>query len=118
IRYFLGHYGEPAAPVAPDVAERVLSRSGVEELRKLEPVHLEGARARFGSRISDEELLLRLTMPDEQVDAMLASPPAVRPRPESRGPVATLLREVGKRKSVTHLRVQKGDDVVEWRRAP
>jgi hypothetical protein len=31
--------------------------------------------------------------------------------------VATLLREVEKRKSVTHLRVQKGDDVVEWRRA-
>ena len=27
IRYFLGHYGEPAAPVAADVAERVLSRA-------------------------------------------------------------------------------------------
>ena len=24
VRYFLGHYGEPAAPVAPEVAERVL----------------------------------------------------------------------------------------------
>jgi len=118
IRYFLGHYGEPAAPVAADVAERVLSRAGVEELRKLEPVHLEGARERFGRGISDEELLLRLTMPEEQVDAILASPPASgRPRPDSRYPVATLLREVEKRKSVTHLRVQKGNDVVEWRRA-
>ena len=76
IRYFLGHYGEPAAPVAADVAERVLSRAGVEELRKLEPVHLEGARERFGRGISDEELLLRLTMPEEQVDAIVASPPA------------------------------------------
>ena len=118
IRYFLGHYGEPAAPVAADVAARVLSRVGVEELRKLEPVHLEGARERFGRGISDEELLLRLTMPEEQVDAIRASPPASgRPRPDSRYPVATLLREVEKRKSVTHLRVQKGDDVVEWRRA-
>ena len=26
IRYFLGHYGEPSAPVDPDVADRVLSR--------------------------------------------------------------------------------------------
>jgi oxaloacetate decarboxylase (Na+ extruding) subunit alpha len=97
----------------------VLSRAGVEELRKLEPVHLEGARERFGRGISDEELLLRLTMPEEQVDAMLASPPASGrvARPDSRYPVATLLREVEKRKSVTHLRVQKGDDVVEWRRA-
>ena len=33
IRYFLGHYGEPAAPVAPDVAERVLSLPRVDGLR-------------------------------------------------------------------------------------
>ena len=50
IRYFLGHYGEPAAPVDPDVADRVLSRPRTEELRQLEPLHLEGARERFGTR--------------------------------------------------------------------
>ena len=78
VRYFLGHYGEPAAPVDAEVAARVLARPRVEELRRLEPLHLEGARERFGRRISDEELLLRLTMPEEQVDAVLASsPPAV-----------------------------------------
>ena len=71
VRYFLGHYGESPAPVAPDVADRVLSRPRTEELRHLEPLSLEGARARFGREISDEELLLRLTMPEEQVDAML-----------------------------------------------
>jgi oxaloacetate decarboxylase alpha subunit len=121
VRYFLGHYGEPAAPVAVDVAERVLSRPRTEELRSLEPLHLEGARTRFGRRISDEELLLRLTMPEEQVNAMLASPAAsVRPRPDARPgrhPVVTLLHEVAKRKSITHVRVQKGDELVEWRRA-
>jgi oxaloacetate decarboxylase (Na+ extruding) subunit alpha len=121
IRYFLGHYGEPAAPVAPDVAERVLSRPRTEELRRLEPLHLEGARARFGGRISDEELLLRLTMPAEQVDAMLASVPAAagaRPaaRP-GRDPLVTLLYAVAARRSIRHLRVQKGDDLVVWRRA-
>ncbi len=30
IRYFLGHYGEPSAPVDPAIADRVLSRPGVE----------------------------------------------------------------------------------------
>ena len=119
IRYFLGHYGEPAAPVAPEVADRVLSLPRVDELRHLEPLQLEGARARFGRGISDEELLLRLTMPAEQVDAMLASStapahPTARP---ARHPVVTLLREVEKRTSVTQLRVRKGDDLVEWRRA-
>ncbi len=121
IRYFLGHYGEPAAPVSPEVAERVLSLPRVEGLRHLEPLHLEGARARFGRRISDEELLLRLTMPAEQVDAIGTSAtvtagngPAVR---NGRHPVVTLLREVAKRPSVTELRVRSGDEVVEWRRA-
>ena len=28
VRYFLGHYGDPVAPLDPDVAERVLSRPG------------------------------------------------------------------------------------------
>ena len=121
IRYFLGHYGEHAAPVAPEVAERVLSLPRVEGLRHLEPLHLEGARARFGRRISDEELLLRLTMPAEQVDAMLASAPVKSgggaAAPGGRHPVVTLLREVAKRPSVTQLRVQKDDELVEWRRA-
>ena len=121
VRYFLGHYGEPAAPVAPDVADRVLSRPRTEELRHLEPLSLEGARERFGNRISDEELLLRLTMPEEQVNAIGTSPPASAPsRAAARAggdPLVTLLREVEKRRSITHLRVQKGDELVVWRRA-
>jgi oxaloacetate decarboxylase (Na+ extruding) subunit alpha len=121
VRYFLGHYGDPAAPVDQDVAERVLSRSRTEELRHLEPLHLEGARERFGSRISDEELLLRLTMPEEQVDAIGLGPPAAATTllaTSSRGsPVATLLREVVERKAVRYLRVQTSDELVEWRRA-
>ena len=120
IRYFLGHYGEPAAPVAPEIAERVLSLPRVDELRHLEPLQLEGARARFGRGISDEELLLRLTMPAEQVDAMLAFGPAtqgVNRGSSRRHPVVTLLREVAKRPSVMELRVRKDDELVEWRRA-
>ena len=120
VRYFLGHYGEPAAPVDAEIADRVLSRPRTDELRRLEPLSLEGARARFGPNISDEELLLRLTMPEEQVDAMLASPSIAEggrsDREAARHPVVTLLREVEKRESVTELRVQAGDDVVEWRR--
>jgi len=57
----------------------------------------------------------------KQVDAMLASPAiAAGGRQDSRAgphPVVTLLREVERRESVQHLRVQAGDDVVEWRRA-
>ncbi|HZT44824.1 MAG TPA: hypothetical protein VFA24_01485 [Gaiellaceae bacterium] len=109
IRYFLGHYGEPAAPWSEEVADRVLSRPRAEALRDLQPIRLEGARRRFGGRLSDEELLLRLTMPEEQVDAMVAARPA-------RSPVSVLLREVAKRESVSHVRVAAADRTVEWHR--
>ncbi len=76
VRYFLGHYGEAPAPVAPAIAERVLERPQARKLRDLKPITLDGAREKFGTRISDEELLLRLTMPAEQVDAMAKAPAA------------------------------------------
>jgi oxaloacetate decarboxylase alpha subunit len=118
VRYFLGHYYEPAAPLDPEVKDRVLALPRAAELRHLEPLGLEGARTRFGPRISDEELLLRLTMPEEQVDAMVAGPPPPLPaaRP-GRDPLVTLLRELARRESVSYLRLEKGDDVVVWRRA-
>jgi oxaloacetate decarboxylase (Na+ extruding) subunit alpha len=123
VRYFLGHFYEPAAPVDPDVRDRVLSLPRVEELRHLEPLSLEGARRRFGGRMSDEELLLRLTMPEEQVDAMVAERGRERPRepaaraPAGRAPLVRLLLELGKRESVRYVRLEKDGELVVWRRA-
>jgi oxaloacetate decarboxylase alpha subunit len=71
IRYFHGHFFEPAAPVDPEVADKVLSMPRAAKLKDVEPLSLEGAREEFGDGISEEELLLRLTMPAEQVDAMV-----------------------------------------------
>jgi hypothetical protein len=60
-------------------------------------------------------------MPEEQVDAMLASPPTAEGARAAgrtgRHPVLTLLHEVARRRSITYLSVQKGDDRVVWRRA-
>jgi oxaloacetate decarboxylase (Na+ extruding) subunit alpha len=122
VRYFHGHFFEPAAPVDPEIKDKVLSQPRATELGKLEPLSLEGARERFGSRISEEELLLRLTMPADQVDAMIAArddtasraAPLARP---GRSPVVRLLGELAKRESLSYVRVEKGDDVVVWRRA-
>jgi oxaloacetate decarboxylase alpha subunit len=120
VRYFLGHYGEPPAPVDPDIAARVLARPQARSLRDLEPLSLDGARKRFGRRISEEELLLRLTMPGDQVDAMVAGrerpapPAAARP---GRAPLVTLLAELARRPSIADLTLRKGDDLLEWHRA-
>jgi oxaloacetate decarboxylase alpha subunit len=119
-RYFLGHYGDSPAPVDPDVADRVLSRPGVEKLRDLQPITLDGARRRFGRRISEEELLLRLTMPAEQVDAMLAA----RGRPlelaaangPQQAPLVELLRALEQRPGISYLEMDRGGERVVWRR--
>jgi len=99
----------------------VLSLPKAEGLRDAQPVSLDGARRRFGAGISDEELLLRLTMAEDQVDAMLAAPPiSERTAPAAvaaRHPLVRLLHELERRKSISYIRVQKGDELVEWRRA-
>ena len=120
VRYFLGHYGEFPAPVDPEIAERVLSRPQARKLRDANTISLEGARERFGRRISEEELLLRLTMPGEQVDAMIeararpAPAPAARP---GRSPLVTLLEELARRPAISELAISKDGDTVVWRRA-
>ena len=119
VRYFLGHYGEPPAPVDPAVAERVLARPQTRGLRELRPITLEGARRRFGARISEEELLLRLTMPEEQVDAMVAArdqPPGAAAARPGRAPIVTLLQELARRESITHFELVTDDETVVWRR--
>jgi oxaloacetate decarboxylase alpha subunit len=120
IVYFLGHFGRPPAEPDPDVADRVLSAPRAEELKRLEPLTLDGARERYGARLSDEELLLRMTMPAEQVDAMLEASRGERPvapRP-GRDPVVRLLAEVAKRPSIGYLRFEKDGALVEYRRTP
>jgi oxaloacetate decarboxylase alpha subunit len=115
VRYFLGHFGRPPAPPAPDVVDRVLSLPRAAALGKVEPLGLEGARARFGPGITEEELLLRLTMPAEQVDAMVhGAPPA---RIARRSPLVTLLRGLERRPAVRSLSLVKGDTRLEWRRS-
>ena len=121
VRYFLGHFYEPAAPGGPRRWRTACSRCRApRSCATFEPLSLEGARERFGERISEEELLLRLTMPAEQVDAMVSErgkePRAPLARP-GRDPLVRLLDELAKRESLSYLRVEKGDDLVVWRRA-
>jgi oxaloacetate decarboxylase alpha subunit len=121
VRYFLGHYGEPAAPVDPGIAERVLSRPQAAKLQDLQPISLDGARERFGKRASEEELLLRLTMPGEQVDAMIEARDKPSPAPAARpgrSPLVSLIQELARRPAISQFELSHhGGDTVVWRRA-
>jgi oxaloacetate decarboxylase alpha subunit len=108
IRYVLGTFGKPTAPVEPSVLGKILDRPRAAELAaEPEPLGVAELRRRFGTRISDEELLLRFAMPAAEVDAMQdAPPPATHYNPAAQ-PVLRLLRELAGRPSVTELTVDK-----------
>jgi oxaloacetate decarboxylase alpha subunit len=92
IRYVLGRFGRPTAPVDPDVADRILSRPRARELMAEPPPPAPAElRRRFPAGISDEEFLLRATMPAGEVDAMLAAGPARRHYNPDLKPVLDLL---------------------------
>jgi oxaloacetate decarboxylase (Na+ extruding) subunit alpha len=108
IRYVLGTFGKPTAPVDPWVLDRVLARPRAAELAaEPEPLDVAALRRRFGERISDEELLLRFGLPAEEVDAMIAAGPAVTHYNPDLVPVLKLLRELGSFPAARELTVEK-----------
>ena len=101
IRYVLGSFGKPTAPVEPWVLDRIMDRPRARELAaEPPPLPVAELRRRLPHGISDEELLLRFGMPAEEVDAMLAARPAARHYTPEVQPVLRLLRELGSRPPV------------------
>jgi oxaloacetate decarboxylase alpha subunit len=108
IRYVLGSFGKPTAPVEPWVLDRILDRPRARELAaEPPPLSVAELRQRLPRGVSDEELLLRFGMPAEEVDAMLAARPAARHYHPEVQPVLRLLRELGSRPPVERLVVEK-----------
>ena len=110
IRYALGRFGRPNIPIAAAVMARIDALPRTAELRAEAPMPRRSElRARLGRELSDEEFLLRATMPAAQVDAMRAAGPAAcHYDPESK-PVMELLRRVLKMRNIAELSVVKSD---------
>jgi oxaloacetate decarboxylase (Na+ extruding) subunit alpha len=119
IRYVLGRFGRPTAPVDENVRDRILSRPRARELMaEPPPASPAELRRRFPARISDEELLLRATMPAGEVDAMLAAGPARRHYNPDLKPVLDLLSGLRDRSGVSALVVSKPGFRLELRDSP
>jgi oxaloacetate decarboxylase alpha subunit len=110
IKYVLGRYGPPPAPIDPWVEERVLSLPRARELDVPVPEPtLEELRREFGGSISDEELLLRWALPSDQVDAALARKTG-NVAVGSNGmthPLAQLIAEVSRRPTISFFHFEK-----------
>ena len=96
--------------------ERIASLPRTAELRAEAPMPpLSELRARLGRNLSDEEFLLRATMPAAQVDAMRAAGPAAHHYDPESKPVMELLRRVLKMRNIAELSVVKSDFRLELR---
>ena len=108
IRYALGRFGKPNVPIDAQVMERIESLPRTRELRAEPPMApLEELRRQVGANLSDEEFLLRATMPAGQVDAMLAAGPAARHYNPTLKPVISLIRQLTARSDLADIAVEK-----------
>jgi len=108
IRYALGRFGRPNRPIAPEVMDRIEALPRTRELRNEPPMaSVAELRRRLGVRLSDEEFLLRATMPENQVDAMRAGGPARRDYDPATAPVMDLIRRLTGRDDISQICVEK-----------
>lgn len=94
IRFVLGHFGTPPGPVADLVRERVDAAPRTRELDRpvdeptLDDLHSK-ISGQLGRDVSEDELLLRLVLPADQLEAMYTAGPA--PTWDTTPPVRTPL---------------------------
>ncbi|GAA0319851.1 carboxylase [Sphingomonas oligophenolica] len=108
VRFALGRFGRPNRPIAPEVMDRILSSSRARELAaEPEMAPLAELRQRVGMGLSDEEFLLRATMPGAMIDAMQAAGPAPRTYDPKTRPIMKLVEQLLARTDLTRITVEK-----------
>jgi oxaloacetate decarboxylase (Na+ extruding) subunit alpha len=95
VRYALGKFGRPNVPIADHVMDRIMASPRAKELADEHGMaDLGTLRRELGAQLSDEEFLLRATMPAEQVDAMRGVPEGARHYDPASNGAMNLLRDL------------------------
>jgi len=112
IMYMLELYGKPPAPIDGNVKDAVLGLPEAKGYLNWEPPQpsIRELRAKFGEKgITDEELLLRLLLAPEHVDAMVAAGRTRTAYTRGDKPVMALVDELMRRRDFGYVSVAKGD---------
>ena len=71
MKYVLGYYGEPVAPIDKNVMDRIMNSPQAKKLRNWKPAgydkSVEELRREIGPELSDDDLLLRVLIPGSRV---------------------------------------------------
>lgn len=113
-RYVLGHYGAPEAPIAPELLERVTPQAP-SDVAEVDPVY--EARQRYGSSMTDDDLLLHMLFRGDQLAGIpFDTPPEKRPaRKNDIDGLVNLIKECAKL-PVASVHIEKAGAVFSARR--
>ena len=108
VRYALGRFGRPNIPIDAGVMDRIMALPRTKEILAEPPMAtVAELRRKLGAQLSDEELLLRATMPANLIDAMQANGVAPREYDPTMRPVMKLIRELCARHDLTDIVIDK-----------
>jgi oxaloacetate decarboxylase alpha subunit len=82
IQYAAGFYGEPVAPIDPDVLDKIMEAPRAKQVTGNQPEQptIEELRRRYGTD-DDDELILRALVPEPDLEKMRAAGPVKRDYP-------------------------------------
>lgn len=117
IRYALGRFGRPTAPIDPNVKDRILSQPRTRTITAEPPAMiLKDLRKKHPGVKSDDEFLLRAVMPAADVDAMIkAGDVETHYNPDAR-PLIQLLKGLRDRPAKSELIIEKPGFRLELRK--
>jgi oxaloacetate decarboxylase (Na+ extruding) subunit alpha len=116
--YALGWYGEHAAPMDPNVYDKIAQGGTPITGRPADhvPPLVERARKEFGSEMSDEELILSFHYKPATMNAWRAMRADPLHYPISDRPTTVFMEELKRRPDISYAHLARGDDSVTFRR--
>jgi oxaloacetate decarboxylase alpha subunit len=117
IKYAVGHYGKPVAPIQPEIVDRISSARRYREILAHPPPQptLEDLRREHGG-VDDDELLLRAVVPRHDIERMRAAGPLRLEFPTLASPELDFARELMQLTSSRYMRLATAGIDVELRR--
>jgi oxaloacetate decarboxylase (Na+ extruding) subunit alpha len=119
LMFLAGHYGRPPGELDHDLLDRAFSTDRGRVVRDTPPAQpsLREIREQYGTRLSDEELLLRYLIPGPDVDRMYAAEHPIAPvYPIGGAQQLGWIRDLLSAGSARTIRANRGDVEVELRR--
>jgi oxaloacetate decarboxylase alpha subunit len=117
IQYAYGYYGQPVAPIDPEVMDMIDSHPRAREIRGTEPPNpsLAEIRKQYGG-VPDDELILRFLVAEDHVEAMKRAGPVRRDYPLIASPELERARELLATTSARYLAFASADLRLQLRR--